>query len=276
MVVTVIPDKNGGEPENALQPNDLTVLQDNRPTPVLRVQRLTGDLADMQLVVLLDDSTRSSSLGTHLGELKTFLGALPASTQVAVAYMRNGIFPHTEEFTADHQKTADALRLGLGMPGANGSPYFALSELVKQWPSTQSTGRRAVLMLTDGVDPYYDAATMDDPYVDTAIRDAVKQGVTVYAIYLRGAGSLSPNSWVTNTAQSRLVELTQQTGGDAYFQDFTDPVTISPFLNDLQNRMNNQYKVTIAALGKKGVQPVQVRSGLASLKIRGPQRIFVP
>lgn len=275
MVITVLPGTAGNRSDHVLEPGELTVLQGNVPAPVLSVQRLTGDLATMQLVVLLDDSTQSASLGTHLGELKTFLESLPATTQVSVGYMRNGIFPYTEAFTTDHQKAASALRPPLAIPGANGSPYFALSQLVKQWPSKQSTGRRAVLMLTDGVDPYYGTAMMDDPYVDTAVRDAVEQGVTVYAIYLRGAGSYGEQAWVTNMAQSRLEQLTGETGGEAYFQDFTDPVTIAPFLNDFQDRMNNQYEVTIAAVGKKGLQPVKLRAALPGLKIRGPERIYV-
>jgi hypothetical protein len=40
-----------------------------------------------ELFVLLDDSTRSSSLGTQLPELKLFLKSLPLTTQVAVGYI---------------------------------------------------------------------------------------------------------------------------------------------------------------------------------------------
>jgi len=86
MVITVRP------ASESLEARDLTVLQGNTRVPVVRLQRLTGDLADMELFVLLDDSTRSSSLGIQLPELKTFLQSLPATTQVAVGYMRNGTF----------------------------------------------------------------------------------------------------------------------------------------------------------------------------------------
>ena len=229
----------------------------------------------MQLFVLLDDSTRSSSLGIQLPELKTFLDSLPATTQVAIGYMRNGTFALAQPFTADHQKAASALRLPEAIPGENGSPYFALSDLAKHWPSKQSTDRRAVLMLTDGVDRYYDTATVDDPYVDAAIHDALKEGVMVYSIYLRGAGAYGRGDWVTNIAQSRLIEVSQETGGHAYFQDFTDPVTISPFLNDFQDRLENQYQVTIEGLNEKGIQPVKVRTELPGLKIEAPTHIYV-
>jgi hypothetical protein len=252
----------------------VTVVEGNTPAPVMRMERLAGDLADMQLFVCLDDSTRTSSLGTQIPELKRFVESLPASTQVAVGYIRNGVFPGAQGFTADHQNAAGAIRPPMALPGGNGSPYFGLSELVKHWPSKKATGRRAVLMLTDGVDPYYGAAMLDDPYVDTTVWDAAKEGVTVYAIYLRGAGS--GGDWATNIAQSRLMQVTEETGGYAYFQDFTDQVTISPFLQDLQHRLENQYRVTIEALNGKGVQPMKLRSALPGLKIQGPARIYIP
>ncbi len=275
MVITVLPNPAGSRPKT-LEAGDVTVLQGNTPARVVHLQRLAGDLADMQLFIFLDDSTRSSSLGIQLPELKTFIESLPSTTQVSVGYMRNGTFAMAQSFTADHQKAASALRLPTAIPGENGSPYFALSDLAKHWPSKQSTGRRAVLMLTDGVDRYYGTAIADDPYVDAAIHDALKDGVMVYSVYLRGAGLYGRSAWVTNFAQSRLTEVSEETGGYAYFQGLTDPVSISPFLKDFQDRLDNQYQVTIEALHQKGVQPVKLRTELPGLKIQGPTHIYVP
>ena len=274
MVITVRP-APGDNRSDGLEAGDLTVLRSNSAAPIVRFERLSGDLADMQLFVLLDDSTRSSSLAIQLPELKTFLESLPATTQVALGYMRNGTFGLVQAFTADHNKVASSLRLPASIPGENGSPYFVLSDLAKHWPSKQSTNRRVVLMLTDGVDPYYGAADMDDPYVNAAIHDALKEGVMVYSIYLRGAGLYGRSDWVTNFAQSRLIEVSEETGGHAYSLGFTDPVTISPFLKDFQDRLDNQYRVTIEALNDKGVQPVKLRSELRGLKIEGPTHIYM-
>jgi hypothetical protein len=275
MVVTALQGAGGSRPDN-LAAGEITVLMGKTSAPVVRLQRLAGDLADMQLFVLLDDSTRSGSLGTHISELKAFLETLPATTQVAVGYMRNGSFALSQDFTADHQKAAAAVRLPMAMPGANGSPYFALSDLVKHWPSKEATGRRAVLMLTDGVDRYDGSADLDDPYVDAAIHDTLKQGVMVYSIYLNGAGGYGRSGRVTLLGQSHLIEVGEETGGYAYFQDLRDPVTITPFLNDLRNRLDHQYRVTLGALNEKGIRPVKLRTELPGVKISSPTRIFVP
>ncbi len=273
MVITVRHAPGDDRPAG-LEVSDLTVLRNNVPAPIVRLERLSGSLADMQLFVLLDDSSRSSSLSIHFPEMRKFLESLPATTQVAVGYMRNGSFGLVQEFTSDHQKAASSLRLPASIPGENGSPYFVLSDLAKHWPSKQSTNRRTVLMLTDGVDPYYGARDMDDPYV-TAIRDTMKEGVMVYSIYLRGAGPYGRSNWATNFAQSRLLEVSEQTGGYAYSMGFTDPVTVQPFLKDFRDRLDNQYRVTVEAWDQKGVQPVKLRTELRELKIDAPTHIYV-
>jgi hypothetical protein len=98
--------------------------------------------------------------------------------------------------------------------------------------------------------------------------------VMVYAIYLRGAGD-GRSGWVTLAGQSRLIQVSEETGGHAYFQGFTDPVTISSFLTDIQDRFANQYQVTIEVSGEKGEQPVKLRTELPGLKIEGPTHIYV-
>jgi hypothetical protein len=275
MVVTVLPGAGGIRPGN-IGPGELSVTLGKTSTPVVRIERLAGELAGMQLFVLLDDSTRSASLGTHFDELKAFFNSLPPTTEVALGYMRNGSFALSQGFTADHQKAVAALRLPIAEPGVNGSPYFALTDLVKRWPSKEATGRRAVLMLTDGVDPYWGTTTMDDPYQDDAVHSALKQGVMVYSIYLRGSGQYGRNGWVTDFAQSRLIQVGEQTGGYAYFEAFRDPVTIAPFLADLRERLDHQYQVVLGPPNAKGFVPAKLRTESRGLKVSGPTLVYVP
>lgn len=274
MVITARPVK-GVPPSQTLEPSELTVQLGNAVAPVTSLQRLSGDLANMQLFILLDDSTSSSSLAIQLRELKAFIESAPATTQIAIGYMQHGSFGQQQAFTSDHEKAARALRLPVAIPGENGSPYFALSDLAKHWPSKESTGRRAVLMLTDGVDRYYTSPTTDNPYVNAAIHDLLKQDITVYSIYLRGAGLYGRSNFATNLAQSLLIEVSHETGGNAYFQGFTDPVTIAPFLTDLQNRFDNQYRVKIEVLHEKGMQPVKVRTEIPGLKLEAPTHVYL-
>jgi len=272
MVVTVQSAQKGAPAPQNLASGDVTVSEDNKPVPVVAFQRLPADMSDLQLFIYLDDSTRSASLGVHIPALKQFVQSLPATAQVAIGYMRNGTFALAQPFTTDHQKAAAAIRLPDAIPGENGSPYFALSELAKHWPSKEP-GRRAVLMLTDGVDRYYPGSILDDPYVDAAITDCLKNGLQVSSIYLFGSGRYGRGAWTQNFAQSRLMQVTGQTGGYSYFEEFTDPVDIIPFLQDFQSRLGDQYRVTVAAL-YRGIQPVKLSTELPGVKVEGPSRIY--
>lgn len=275
MVVTVIP-KQGNTAPATLGADDLSVQIGKTQARVLGTEPLTGDMANMQLFILIDDSVRASTLGLQIGDLKSFISSLPPATQVAIGYMKNGTASVVQPFTDDHAKAAATVRLPEAIPGGNGSPYFALSDLAKHWPSKQPVARRTVLMLTDGVDRYFDNSMVQDPYVDSAIQDALKHNLSVYSIYLRDTGLYDRRATPTLFAQSRLDQVSNQTGGIAYFEDFTNPVSIKPFLEDLQNRLNHQYQVSLETFAAKGMQRLDVHSELGGIKIQAPTRIYVP
>lgn len=258
-----------------LASNDVFAYIGKNRTEVTSVQALQGEQGSLQLFIFLDDSTRSGTLGTQLPELKNFIRTLPSSTEVAIGYMRNGGFDLVQGFTSEHDRAANALRLPASTPGINGSPYFALSYLVKHWPSDQSTGRRAVLMLTDGVDRYYETNSTNDPYVDAAIKDSQHFGVLVYSIYMHGAGLYGNSGWGVTMAQSRLDQVAKATGGELYAEGLMSPVSLAPYLSDLTDRLSNQYRVTFVAARNSGLQPVQFRTELPGIKILAPQKVIV-
>jgi hypothetical protein len=101
MVVTAVPVSGQTSPA-VLQPNEVAILLGRTPAPVVTAERLAGDHANMQLYVLLDDSTRSSSLSLQLGELRKYVQSLPPTTEVAIGYMRNGSAVPAQGFTTDH------------------------------------------------------------------------------------------------------------------------------------------------------------------------------
>ena len=146
--------------------------------------------------------------------------------------MQDGIARIEQNLTSDHAQAAKALRLPMGMRGANGSPYFSLSDLIKRWP--ESTARREVLMVSDGIDRYYGSGDLDDPYLDEAIDDAQRAGILVSAIYTPGVGHFGHSYWQTYWGQLYLAQLADKTGGEAYYIGFNGPpVSFAPYLEDL-------------------------------------------
>src|ERR1700723_3322932 len=234
---------------------------------------LRGSRAGLQLVLLLDDSSRGS-LGLQLNDLKNFLTALPPTTQVALGYMRNGTPNLVQNFTNDHAQAAQALRLPQGSAGINGSPYFCLSDLVKHWPGGDSNVRREVIMVTDGVDRYSGARfDPENPYVQTATSDAQKAGVVVYSIYYRGQGRLDRSFVATDGGQNYLTMVSGSTGGKVYLEGFGNPVSFAPFLSDIQRKLQNQYELSFVSTAKPGLQPIRVKTNQPNTSLQFPARV---
>ena len=273
MVVTV--EARKGEEIPIINREDVMVHEGRDRDPVTDWIPATGEHAALQLFILLDDGA-NATLGTQLDDLRKFINAQPDTTIIGVAYMRNGIAQIIQNPTSDHALAAKALRLPLGLRGANGSPYFSLSDLVKRWPAT--TARRSVIMATDGIDLYYGTGDLQDPYVDEAIDNALRAGITVSAIYTPGIGHYGHSYWQTYWGQTYLSKLADETGGEAYYIGFTGPpVSFTPFLDDVGKRLNRQYLLTFLARRPKkaGWQRVRLMTEVPNADLVAPRRVWV-
>jgi len=275
-VVTVMPKSGTGAP--VVTESQIQVKIDNKAGTVSSWTPLRGERSGLQIVVLIDDSARSS-VSLQFKDLKNFIQQLPEGAQVGVAYMQNGRAVIAQNITPDRKLATESLRLPLGIAGSSASPYFCLSSLVKNWPSGASTDRREVLMITDGVDLYYGRRyDPNDPYVETAVRDAQKAGVVVHSIFYRDTGRFDNSQWTEAGAQNYLLQVSDGTGGKAYWQGFGNPVSFSPFLDDLHTRLMNQYELGILAKpkSKADLQTLKVKTTASGVKIDAPQMVLVP
>ena len=164
----------------------------------------------------------------------------------------------------------------MGMRGANGSPYFSLTDLIKRWPT--STARREVFMVSDGIDLYYGTGDLNDPYVQEAIDNAQRAGILVSAIYSPGVGHFSHSYWQTYWGQLYLSELAEKTGGEAYYIGFNGPpVSFEPYLEDFAHRLTNQYLLTFLAKPPKkaGLVPVKLRTEVKNADLISADRVYV-
>jgi hypothetical protein len=135
-------------------------------------------------------------------------------------------------------RVAKALRLPMGYAGANASPYFSVSDLIKGWPA--STSRHEVLVVSDGIDRYYGVGDWQDPYLITAIEDAQRGGTVISAIYNLGVGHFGHSYWLSYWGQLYLSSMAERTGGEGYYIGFTRaPVTFAPYLDDVVHRLNH-------------------------------------
>jgi VWFA-related protein len=272
MIVTI--QSRNDSPSRGLQSDDVTVYQGKTQRRVIGFERLSGEEAAMQLFIYLDGSIGTEALRTLLPDIKNFLQTLPAHTEVGVGSLHDGELQLGQAFTTDHRMAAAALRVPLAQSGTSDSSYSALLYLAKRWPSQERMVRRAVLMLTDGNDRGY--ATPDNhPYVEAAIRNSQIAGISVYSVYLHGAGLYTPSDWAMNLGQSNLLALSDATGGHFYCEGLNDPVSLRPYLEDLEQRLANQYRITFEPRNDAGAQAVMVKTEISGLKIIAPTRVYV-
>jgi hypothetical protein len=274
MVVTVEPKRGKAIPP--IEQQDLTVTEGKDKRPVTGLLPLQGEHADMQLLLLLDDSA-GSSIDTEIGTLKQFVASLPSTTQVGIGYMRNGMAQLTQNFTADHAAAAKAIRVVMGPGGSDVSPYDSLSDAIKRWPKNAAQ-RREIIMMSSGIEGLGGGYTSDNPYVNKGIQDAQRAGVIVYTIYTPGIGHYGHSFWRMNWGQNFLSQLSDETGGESYFIGFGAPVSFQPFLNQILEKQQHQFLLTFSARPerKSGLQPVKVRIPEKDADVAAADRVFVP
>src|SRR5437773_5358087 len=200
----------------------------------------------LYLAVLIDDSL-NSGIANQWEDLKGFFSGQPNTTYISVAYAGNGTAMLAQDFTNDHELAAKALRLPLGGGGAFSSPYLALLDLMKRWPS--SADRRSILLLSSGIDYFRGGFDLRSPDLDSTISRAQKQNINVWTIYAPDAGHRGRGFFIVNRAQSNLSQLSDETGAESYFLGSGAPVTLKPYFDEISTHLSNQYLLTFKANG---------------------------
>jgi VWFA-related protein len=234
-----------------------------------------GDKANLELAIVIDDSDRID-IGNQISDIASFIKSQPKSCGVAVFYASNGTVQAASQFSTDHEAVAKSVRLPLGRTAAYSSIYLSLMDLFKRWPVTGA--RREVLLMADGIDRF-----RGDPFspdVDTTIERAQKAGVIIHTLYASGIGSFSRNMFQVNYGQSNLAKMADGTGGEAFFQGLQTPISFSPFLDQLNVVLNNQYWLkfdTPRSKKKNGeMRSIRVRTEQKDVDLSNATRVFVP
>jgi hypothetical protein len=132
-------------------------------------------------------------------------------------------------------------------------------------------------MITDGVDYYELRYDPEDPYVQTAIRDAAHAHLVVYSIYWRNTGRVDRSEYENNAGQNLLFGVTEATGGNSYWIGTGNPISLQPYFEDFSRRLNNQYELGFSTplRGKAEVESLNVKVTAPDVKVTAPQKAWV-
>lgn len=224
---------------------NLVVSEDGERQEILST-RSAADRSPLALTLLVQDDLASPA-GLEISGLANFIRSLPQGSHVQVGYLRSGSLQLRQKFTTDLERAAKALRIPIGSASAAPyNPYVQIYESLKRYGGVPLGTRRAVLVISDGLDLSrgFDSSSPSHSIdLDRAISEAQRRSVAIYGIYAPTVGQGGNTSLVSN-AQGSLMRLTRETGGKAFFQGTGAAVSFAPFLRDLSDRLARQVALT--------------------------------
>ena len=272
--VTVLGPKYTAAP--ALSKGDVNVEEGKQKRGVTNWIPAQGDKAGLLLAIVIDDAD-TTDVASQLGDLRNFVIAQPKTTNIGVFYASNGTIQTASHFNQDHEAVAKTLRMPLGYTGAYSSIYLSVMNLIKGWPATGA--RREILLIADGIDRFRGDYPLS-PDVDATVDNAQKAGIMIHTLFANGVGRAGRNSFRVSLGQSNLSRISDATGGESFFQGFQTPVSFSPFLQQLDMVLKNQYWLSYATerskKAKGELRKFRVRPEQKEVELSSADRIFVP
>jgi VWFA-related protein len=254
-----------------LQGVDLTVSEDGEPQAIISI-RSRGNNAPIHLIVLIQDDL-VPSISNEIKSLASFVRELPKGSRVMIGYIRTGTLQVRQKFTNDLDRAAKSLRAPAGFASAAPyNPYVEVIEALKRFDA-QPLGRRAVLLISDGLDVSrgVDSSTpTQSTDLQRAIAESQKRAVAVYSFYAPTIGA-ERNLILSGNAQSSLKRLGDETGGEAFFQGMGVPVSFDPFIKQLNQKLERQAALTFLSTHlNKGFHRIEVKSSTPGVKVTVP------
>jgi VWFA-related protein len=256
-----------------LEAGELSVKEDGDEQIILSLRSVTN--SPLYLSILIQDNV-VSSIGNEIQTIAEFIRRLPKGSKVFIGYIRSGTLQTKQKFTDDLEKAAKALRIPSAVASsAPFNPYVEVIEAVKKFDG-QPNGRRAVLLISDGLDISrgFDSSLPSQSIdLDRAILNAQRRSIAIYSFYAPTVGGTeNANSTLILNAQGALNRLSDETGGRAFFSGTSAPVSFDPFFRELNVTLNRQFALTyLSTHPKKGFHRVEVKSTNPSIEVEHPK-----
>ncbi|HSQ25132.1 MAG TPA: hypothetical protein VLN44_11990 [Pyrinomonadaceae bacterium] len=249
-------------------------LRDSKPVEMRIVDYLLREDGEMQtilsqrtpnespltLAILFQDDL-VSSVSVEARTIAEFIRNQPGGSRVMIAYIHQGSLEVRRKFTNELDKVAQSVRPPLGLASASPfNPYIEIIEGLRRFDS-QPLGRRAMIVISDGldvsrgVDSSSPGQSLD---LQRAITEAQRRSVAVYSIFVPSIVSAGQN--LNLNGQGCLERLSSETGGRAFFQGTSAPVSFDPFLRQIDTLLGKQIALTyLSTHTNKGFHKLDIK-----------------
>ena len=248
---------------------DYVLREDGEVQTILSMRKRSEN--PMTLAILIQDDLVSSVSNETKG-IANFVRRLPPGSRVMIGYIRTGTLDVRRKFTADLEKAAGSLRPPMGLGSASPfNPFVEVIEALRRFDS-QPLGRRAIILVSDGLDISHGADSSSPGQsldLQRAINEAQRRSVAVYSIYApsaNGSGAL-----LGANGQSSLERLSKETGGRAFFEGTGAPVSFDPFIREIDVSLSMQIALTyLSTHPEKGFHRLEIKPLERDVEIRHP------
>jgi VWFA-related protein len=264
-----------GQLSEIVEAGNIFVKEDGDDQTILSIRSVTN--SPLSLAVLVQDDL-DTNVNLELKRIAEFILQLPKGSKVMVGYIRGGSLNVQQKFTDDLEKAAKSLRIVSGSSfAAPVDPYDNVADALGKFEALP-LGRRAVLLISDGLDASNGIANStpgESLSLDRAILKAQRKSIAVYSFYSAGSLTKNASSRIILNGQGSLNKLSEETGGRAFFQGTSSPISFDPFFKDLNLMLNRQFALTyLSTHVKKGFHKVQVYSSNPAVKIDHPNGYY--
>ena len=252
-----------GNPIKDLAADAFTLAEDSQQVTVLSAD-LAPD-APINLVLLLDTSGSMNGAGIEAAKsaASNFIAGLGNDDRVAVVTFDNDTKTRID-FTTDHRAARDELELVDATRGA-GTCLFDAAYQAVQMTATVPSGRRAVVLFTDGVDEKADGGTCSIHTADDVIRLATEGG-TRTPLYTLGMGG--------KVDQQSLQRLAQDTGGRFFYSPTT--TQLDAIFIRLSDTLRSQYAIKYQSTAGPGSHTLAVTAKYLSAQDTDTRGFLLP
>jgi Ca-activated chloride channel family protein len=238
---------SAGNPVKDAVMGDFTLNEDSQEVQIASLDSAYNE--PIRVAILLDTSASMTSdkMDAARKAASKFISDLQSGDQVA-ALSFDLTTVHQIDFTSDLKAAREVVELIQATPGAGTCMYDALYETV-QMTAGQSSGRRAIVLLTDGVDEAGGKQPCSHYTVDDVV-DLASEGKTRVPIYTIGLGNsvdtLSLDMLARETS-GRSQYAPGPTQLDALFGRLTDELRSQYVLHYTSSATGGEHTLTLKA-----------------------------
>src|SRR6267378_7760480 len=248
---------------------DYILKEDGELQTILSMRKRTDN--PITLAILVQDDL-VTSISTEAKGIANFVRHLPPGSRVMVGYIRTGSLDVRRKFTSDLEKAATGVRPPMGLASAGPfNPFVEIIEALKRFDS-QPLGRRAMIVVSDGVDisrGIDSSGPGESLDLQRATSEAQRRSVAIYSIYAPSAGTIGGS--LALNGQSCLERLSKETGGRAFFEGMGAPVSFDPFIKEIDDSLSMQIALTyLSTHPDKGFHRLEIKPLQPEVEIRHP------